>query len=48
MEPYHNFVSLSVSENGLLEGAEKIFFGKKVTKDYHDEMNGPHFEEYIR
>ena len=38
----------SVSEKGLVKGAEKIFIGEKNSKDYHEEMNGPHFEDHIR
>ena len=41
-------LSLSVTENGLVKGAEKVFRGKKVTDDYHQEMNGRHFEEHLR
>lgn len=38
----------SVSEDGLLDGADDIFFGVKKAEDYHTEMNGEHFEDYIQ
>ena len=37
-----------VSDSGLVEGAELIFLGKKKSTDYHEEMNGEHFEEHVR
>lgn len=37
-----------MSKNGLLKGAEKVFIGKKKAEDYHEEMNGIHFEEHLR
>ncbi len=41
-------IPLSVSETGLVDGAELVFLGKKQSTDYHEEMNGVHFEEHIR
>lgn len=43
-----NIKFIAVNKNGLVKGAEKVFRGKKVTQDYHEEMNGPHFEEHLR
>jgi hypothetical protein len=37
-----------VTENGLIKGAEDIFEGKKLAADYHEEMNGLHFEDHLR
>lgn len=45
---FYNFVIISVSEDGLLEGAEDVFIGVKKAEDYHSEMNGLHFEDYVR
>lgn len=43
----HNHYLLSVSEMGLVKGAELVFVGEKNSKDYHEEMNGEHFEKHI-
>lgn len=40
-------ISHIVSEEGLLGGADLVFIGQKKAADYHSEMNGEHFEEYI-
>ena len=32
---------------GLVKGAELVFVGEKNSKDYHEEMNGEHFEKHI-
>ena len=32
----------------IVHGAELIFEGKKQTEDYHQEMNGAHFEKHLR
>ena len=37
-----------MSEDGLLEGAEDVFVGVKKAEDYHSEMNGEHFEDWIQ
>ncbi|TKR60393.1 hypothetical protein L596_027648 [Steinernema carpocapsae] len=37
----------TVGENGFLEGALRIFKGKKSDPDYHKEMCGEVFEKYI-
>ena len=37
-----------VSEDGLLVGADDVFIGVKKAKDYHSEMNGEHFENYLK
>jgi len=35
------------NEDGFLEGAEDIFLSKKDTSDYHNCMNGEHFENWL-
>ena len=35
-------------EDGIVKNTVKVFVGQKKAKDYHSEMNGQHFEEYIR
>jgi len=37
-----------MSEDGMLEGADDVFIGQKNSPDYHSEMNGIHFEEFIK
>jgi hypothetical protein len=37
-----------VSKDGLVDGAELVFEGVKKSTDYHQEMNGQHYEEWIR
>ena len=37
-----------MSENEIIQGTQKAFIGVKNARDYHDEMNGEHFEEYVR
>ena len=37
-----------MSENEIIQGRQKAFIGVKNARDYHDEMNGEHFEEYVR
>ena len=32
----------------IVHGAELVFEGKKQTEDYHQEMNGAHFEEHLK
>ena len=32
----------------MVRGSEKAFIGVKNSRDYHEEMNGEHYEEYIR
>ena len=39
---------ITVSEDGLLKGAQDVFKGVKKAADYHSEMNGLHFEEHLR
>ena len=39
---------LTVSENEIIQGTQKAFIGVKNARDCHDEMNGEHFEEYVR
>ena len=34
------------SENGFLGGCREVFIGKKNTDDYHNEINGDHFEAW--
>ena len=36
-----------VSEDGLLSGADDVFVGVKKAADYHSEMNGMHYEDWI-
>jgi hypothetical protein len=43
-----NSLIISVSETGLVHGAELVFLGKKQAADYHEEMNGLHFEDHLR
>ncbi|KAH9378905.1 hypothetical protein HPB48_011130 [Haemaphysalis longicornis] len=35
------------NENGFVEGAGEVFRAKKGRGDYHDEMNGAHFEKWL-
>lgn len=35
------------SKDGFVEEASLVFKSKKNTADYHDEMNGDHFEEWL-
>ncbi|XP_077531208.1 uncharacterized protein LOC144143312 [Haemaphysalis longicornis] len=35
------------NENGFVEGACEVFRANKGTGDYHDEMNGAHFEKWL-
>ena len=32
----------------MVRGSEKAFIGVKNSRDCHEEMNGEHYEEYIR
>lgn len=34
------------SKDGFLDGCREVFIGKKNTGDYHNEMNGDHFEAW--
>jgi len=36
------------SGNGFLSEAEDIFIGNMQSKDYHQEMNSKHFEEWFQ
>ena len=40
------FVNHLGSTNGVLQGCGEYFVGKKDRGDYHNEMNGTHFEEW--
>ena len=46
-ERHYSYPTL-VSEEGIVAGTEKVFVGVKNARDYHDEMNGEHFEDYLR
>lgn len=35
------------NKNGFVEGAGEVFRSKKGAGDYHDEMNGAHFEKWL-
>lgn len=49
MLAFFNFIlNLLVSEYGFIPDALNVFVGKTGSGDYHHEMNGDHFEEYIR
>ena len=37
-----------MSQDGLVAGAELVFEGRKKAQDYHEEMNGEHFEEHLK
>ena len=37
-----------MSEEGIVKSTVKVFVGRKNARDYHEEMNGEHFEEYLR
>lgn len=39
---------ISVSEDGLVDGADDVFVGVKKAADYHAEMNSTHYEDWIR
>ena len=36
------------SEDGFLEGAEDVFLSKKDTRDYHNTMNGEHYQDWLK
>ena len=36
-----------MSEDGIVKSTVNVFVGRKNARDYHEEMNGEHFEEYL-
>ena len=44
----NKYVSFAVSEDGFIPNALDLFVGKTGCGDYHKEMNGDHYENYIK
>src|SRR5207237_3108264 len=36
------------AEDGFLEGAGDVFLSKKDTRDYHNTMNGEHYQDWLK